>query len=224
MTAEELLRWALDRFHPRIAFASSFGVEDVAVIHMLVRIRPDARIFTLDTGRLPEQTHDVLERIRAAYGVHVEVHLPDREVVERLVRGKGPFSFRRSVADRKECCSVRKVGPLGRALEGLDAWITGLRRDQAATRAAAGKVERDPLHPRLLKVNPIADWTEAQVWDYVRRHGVPYNALHDRGYPSIGCAPCTRPVPPGADPRSGRWWWEPADQKECGLHAAPARR
>ena len=220
---QELLRWALLRFHPRIAFASSFGAEDVVLIDMLVRIRPDARIVTLDTGRLHEETYDVMERIRRRYGVGIETFFPDREAVERLEREKGLYSFRDGIEHRKECCAIRKVEPLRRALAGLEAWISGLRREQAVTRGRIRNVEFDEAFG-LLKLNPLADWSESQVWDYIRRHDVPYNDLHDRGFPSIGCAPCTRAVHKGEDIRAGRWWWERPEQKECGLHAdAPDR-
>ena len=218
-SAEDLLRWALDRFHPRIAFASSFGADDVVVIHMLARIRRDVRIFTLDTGRLPEETYEVMESIRNRYGVVFETHFPDKHKVERLEREKGFYSFRETLENRKECCRIRKVEPLGAALSGLDAWITGLRREQAVTRDGTAKLERDESHPGLWKLNPIADWTLGQVWAFIREHQIPYNALHDRGFTSIGCAPCTRAVRPGEDVRAGRWWWELPEQKECGLHS-----
>ncbi len=217
-SAEDVLRWALERFHPRIGFASSFGAEDVVVIDMLARIRQDARIFTLDTGRLHEETYEAMEKVRRRYGVTIETFFPDSRRVERLEREKGFYSFRESIDNRKECCNIRKVEPLGRALDGLDAWITGLRRDQAVTRSAVGKIEFDSARPGLVKFNPLADWTLDHVWDYIRRHEVPYNTLHDRHFPSIGCAPCTRAVGPGEDVRAGRWWWELPDQKECGLH------
>ena len=213
------LRWALDRFHPRIAFASSFGAEDVVVIDLLARIRPDARIFTLDTGRLHEETYDVMERIRRRYGVTIETHCPERTALEELERGRGYFSFRESIEARKECCRIRKVEPLRRALHGLEAWITGLRRQQSVTRTGVEKVEVDAAFS-LIKVNPLADWTEQEVWDHIKKYDVPYNPLHDRGFPSIGCAPCTRAIRPGEDARAGRWWWEQPAQKECGLHAA----
>ncbi|HMC83802.1 MAG TPA: phosphoadenylyl-sulfate reductase [Candidatus Polarisedimenticolia bacterium] len=218
-SAEDLLRWALDRFHPRIVFASSFGADDVVVIHMLARIRRDVRIFTLDTGRLPEETYEVMESIRNRYGVVFETHFPDKHKVERLEREKGFYSFRETLENRKECCRIRKVEPLGAALSGLDAWITGLRREQAVTRDGTAKLERDESHPGLWKLNPIADWTLGQVWAFIREHQIPYNALHDRGFTSIGCAPCTRAVRPGEDVRAGRWWWELPEQKECGLHS-----
>jgi phosphoadenosine phosphosulfate reductase len=215
---QEVLRFALDRFHPSIAFASSFGVEDAAVVDMLAKIREDARIFTLDTGRLPQETYEVMEQLREKYGIGIEVHFPDREAVEGLEREKGFYSFRTSLEERKRCCGIRKVVPLGRALDGLEAWITGLRREQAPTRAGVPVFETDHTHGRILKVNPLARWSEGQVWEYVRANRVPYNRLHDQGYPSIGCAPCTRAVQPGEDVRAGRWWWESPELKECGLH------
>jgi len=217
-TAQEILEWALDRFHPRIAFASSFGVEDVAVLHMLSQLDKDARVFTLDTGRLPAETYDVMERIREAYGTRIEVYFPQRQATEALQNERGFFSFRRSVEERKLCCSIRKVEPLNRALATLDAWTTGLRREQTVTRTVLSAVEIDHVHGGIVKVNPLVKWTEAQTWEYVRAHNVPYNALHDQGYPSLGCAPCTRAIKPGEDVRAGRWWWENPDTKECGLH------
>jgi phosphoadenosine phosphosulfate reductase len=217
MAADDAIRWAVDRFHPRMAFASSFSAEDVVVTDLLLTTRGDARIFTLDTGRLHEETHDVAQRIRERYGIAIENCFPDRTAVERLVREKGPFSFRQSVLNRTECCQIRKVAPLTAKLSGLDLWITGLRRGQAATRGAAAKLSWDETFG-LLKLNPIVDWSEEQVWDYIRANDLPYNALHDRGFPSIGCAPCTRAVAVGEDIRSGRWWWESPEQKECGLH------
>ncbi len=217
MSAEESLSWALDTFHPRAAFACSFGAEDVVVTDLLLQERTDARIFTLDTGRLPEETHEVAERIRERYGISIAVHVPDGATVARLVHKKGPLSFRRSVVNRRECCEIRKVAPLRAALRGLDLWITGIRRDQAVTRSDAERLEWDETFG-LLKLNPIVDWSESRVWEYIRSHGLPYNALHDKGFPSIGCAPCTRAVLPGEDARSGRWWWEASERKECGLH------
>ena len=218
LSATDALRFALDRFHPRIALASSFGAEDVVVIDLLVRVRPDARIFTLDTGRLHEETYEVAEKIRRRYGIQIETLFPDRDEVERLERDKGLFSFRESIANRKECCGIRKVVPLRRALSGLDAWITGLRREQAVTRGEMRRLEADDTFG-LLKLNPLVEWSEAMVWEHIRANDLPYNALHDRSFPSIGCAPCTRPVAKGEDVRAGRWWWELPEQKECGLHA-----
>lgn len=219
--AEEVLGWALQTFRPRIALASSFGAEDVVLIDMWWRLDRDVRVFTLDTGRLPEETYEVMDRIRERYGIAIATYCPDAAGVEALEREHGFYSFRRSVAERKYCCGVRKVEPLGRALAGLDAWVTGLRREQTETRSAVQQVERDPGHGGILKVNPLTEWTTEEVWQYVRAHDVPYNRLHDRGYPSIGCAPCTRAIRPGEDLRAGRWWWERPETKECGLHLAP---
>lgn len=214
---EAILRWALQAFVPDIALASSFGVEDVVLIDLWWRISPEVRVFTLDTGRLPEETYALMDRIRERYGIAIESYFPGREAVETLERERGFYSFRRSVEERKQCCHIRKVEPLRRALASLRAWVTGLRREQAVTRAGVAVVEWDTAHG-LVKVNPLAQWTESKVWAYIREHAVPYNALHDRGYPSIGCAPCTRAILPGEDIRAGRWWWERPEHKECGLH------
>lgn len=219
--AEEVLAWAIRAFRPRIALASSFGVEDAALIDIWWRIDPAVRVFTLDTGRLPEETYEVMDRIRERYGIAIATYCPEAAAVEALTRERGFYSFRRSVAERKTCCGIRKVEPLGRALAGLDAWVTGLRREQAETRTAVRQVERDPAHGGMIKINPLVEWTTDEVWQYVRAHDVPYNRLHDRGYPSIGCAPCTRAIRPGEDLRAGRWWWERPESKECGLHIAP---
>lgn len=215
--AEEILRWAIGSFYPDIVLASSFGLEDVILIDMASRLSPQIRVFTLDTGRLNDETYEVMERVRHLYNTAIESYFPDREAVERLEREKGFYSFRESVENRRECCGIRKVEPLRRALAGQKAWITGLRRAQAVTRADTGAVEWDEGNG-LVKVNPLVEWSEEQVWEYIRAHDVPYNVLHDRGYPSIGCAPCTRAIKPGEDIRAGRWWWENPEYKECGLH------
>ncbi len=217
-TPEAVLAWALAEFHPEIAVASSFSLEDIALIAMTADVRPDARVFALDTGRLNEETYEAAEAVRTRLGVRVEWHFPDRAAVEALERSKGLYSFRESLADRRECCRIRKVEPLARALWGLRAWITGQRRGQGVTRRDLSVVEADAAHGGILKINPLAGWTDAQVRGYVRDRGLPCNRLHDAGYPSIGCAPCTRPVRPGDDPRAGRWWWESPEHKECGLH------
>jgi phosphoadenosine phosphosulfate reductase len=217
LSAGELLRWAASAYHPNIALASSFGAEDVVLIDLLAGIAP-VRVFTLDTGRLNQETYDLMDRIRRRYGVSVEVYCPQAGAVERIAREKGMNFFRESVEGRKLCCAVRKVEPLGRALSGLDAWITGLRREQAVTRREIRKVEKDDDHGGILKLNPLAEWTHEQVWEYIRGRQIPYNLLHDHGYPSIGCAPCTRAVLAGEDVRAGRWWWESPEHKECGLH------
>lgn len=216
--AEEVLRWAVEAFGDRVALATSFGAEDMVLIDMVSRISPAPRVFTLDTGRLPQETYDLIEATRARYGMGIQVYAPEAHAVEEIVGTHGPNLFYRSVDLRKLCCHIRKTEPLARALADLDAWITGLRREQAPTRAQIRPVAVDIANGGLLKINPLADWTWEAVWSYIRSHDVPYNALHDRGYPSIGCAPCTRAVRPGEDLRAGRWWWELDAQKECGLH------
>ena len=220
-TPQEVLGWSIDRFGSRLAICSSFQAEGCALIDMAVRIDPKVRIFTIDTGRLPAETIAVMDRIRERYGIEIEVRKPDGAMVETMV-GKhgGPDFFYREVNLRLLCCQVRKVLPLRRALIDCDAWVTGLRRDQWATRSNIRKIEIDHDHGGIVKISPLADWTEEEIWDYLRADEVPYNALYDRGYASIGCAPCTLAVQPGADPRSGRWWWEKGAPKECGMHCA----
>ena len=219
LSAPELLLWAFEAFAPRIALACSFQAEESVLIHMMHSLRgSEIRIFTLDTGRLNQETYDCMDAIRERYGVRVEVFFPDAAKVESMVRENGPNLFYKSVEQRKLCCGIRKVEPLGRALKDLDAWLTGLRREQAVTRGDLTKVEIDKDHGGIVKINPLADWSHREVWDYIRENNLPYNKLHDLGYPSIGCAPCTRPIKPGEDIRAGRWWWENPETKECGLH------
>ena len=218
---QEVLAWALERFGSRVALAWS-GAEDVAVLDMLVRLDPkQARVFTLDTGRLNPETYALIDEVQRKYGLAVEVLFPEAASVERLVAEKGVNLFYRSLENRKECCRVRKVEPLDRKLKTLDGWITGLRKTQAVTRGRLSKVELDPVHGGIVKINPLCDWTTAQVFEYLATNGVPVNALHAQGYPSIGCAPCTRAVKAGEDERAGRWWWEDPASKECGLHPNP---
>jgi len=217
-SAQEVVSWVLKQFGDRVALASSFGAEDVALIHMMAQVTPKARVFTLDTGRLNQETYDVMDKIRDKYRVSIEVMFPKAEAVEQMVREKGLNLFYHSIENRKLCCGIRKVEPLNRALAGLEAWITGLRRDQVVTRTAVKKVDLDADHGGIVKINPLADWTWEQVMSYVKANRVPYNVLHDQGYPSIGCAPCTRAIKTGEDFRAGRWWWERPEQKECGLH------
>ena len=219
--AEEVIRWALDTFGARVAISSSFQADGMAVLDMAYRIDPNVRIFTVDTGRLPQETYDLIDRVREHYGIKVDVFYPDRDELAQMVGRHGVNPFYRSVSLRMLCCGIRKVEPLKRALNGLDAWITGLRRAQSGTRASIGKIEVDASHGGIIKVNPLADWTQEQVWDYIRSRGVPYNELYDKGYTSIGCVPCTRPTRPGEDPRAGRWWWESGFPKECGIHVSP---
>ncbi len=221
-TAQDLLGWALKEFSSDMALASSFGAEDVVLIDILCRLDPKFRVFSLDTGRLHEETYEVMEEIVEKYGITIESYFPDAAKVEKLERERGFYSFRRSVEERKECCGIRKVEPLNRALSSLKAWITGLRRDQGMTRTEIDKIEIDKAHGFIVKLNPLADWSEKQVWDYIHDNKVPYNKLHDRGFPSIGCSPCTRAIKLGEDIRAGRWWWETPDFKECGLHVKAA--
>ena len=217
-TAEEVLKFALEKFGNKVALASSFGAEDVVLIDLMSNIDKNANIFTLDTKRLHKETYESAERIKKKYGVKIKAYFPDKKKVEELERTKGLFSFRESIENRKECCNIRKVEPLKRALAGLDAWITGLRKDQVVTRANIHKIEIDEAHNKIIKFNPLADWTEKQVWSYIKKNDVPYNKLHDKSFPSIGCEPCTRAVKPGEDFRAGRWWWEKPEKRECGLH------
>lgn len=214
---QKILEWTLKEFHPKISLASSFGLEDVTLIDMMVKVNPKARIFSLETGRLHQETYDVMDEIKDKYGIQIEVYFPDAARVEKMVREKGMNLFYHSVENRKLCCGIRKVEPLNRALSQLDGWITGIRKDQTQNRTAARYVEIDTDHGNIIKVNPLLDWSLDQAWAYVRQNKVPYNILHDRGFPSIGCEPCTRAIQPGEDPRAGRWWWE-QDNKECGLH------
>lgn len=224
-SAQEVLKWALDTFGTRIALASSFGAEDVAVIDMMVKVDKNrTRVFTLETGRLNQETYDVMDAIRARYSIQIEAFFPDQKEVEDMIRSKGMNLMYESVENRKLCCEIRKVHSLNRALSNLDGWITGLRKDQVATRSTTKKIEIDAVHGGIVKLNPIADWSSDMVWDYIRKNNIPYNALHDKGFPSIGCEPCTRAVQPGEDPRAGRWWWENAAAKECGLHFDPTKK
>jgi phosphoadenosine phosphosulfate reductase len=216
-SAENILRTALEQYAGRIALSSSLSIEDQVITDILVRLDPAARIFTLDTGRLFPETYTLIDRTNKYYGIRIEVFFPEREAVEAMVNGQGINLFYDSLPQRKECCRVRKIEPLRRAFAGLDAWICGLRREQSVTRTEVLPVERDEANG-LVKINPLFDWTEQEVWDYIHTHNVPYNVLHDEGFPSIGCQPCTRAVASGADPRSGRWWWESPEHKECGLH------
>lgn len=214
MNAQEVLKWAFDRFGDKVTFANSFGAEDVVLTDMISKINPGAKIFTLDTGRLPQETYEVWERLEEKYKIKITPYFPDKNEVEDMVKKYGPNLFYKSLELRKLCCNVRKINPLKRAMAGLDAWICGLRREQSVTRADMKQVEEG----ETIKINPLADWTEKQVWDYIKKNDVPYNKLHDKDYPSVGCAPCTRAVKPGEDVRAGRWWWETPEQKECGLH------
>ena len=224
-SAHNILKWAIDTYGLRIGLASSFGAEDLVLIDMMVKINKEkTKVFTLDTGRLNQETYDVIDEIRRKYGIQIIVYFPEQNEVEQMVRIKGMNLMYESVENRKLCCEIRKVHPLNRALYNLDGWITGLRREQTIMRSDIKKIEIDYSHDNIVKVNPLADWTHEMVWDYIHKNNVPYNKLHDIGYPSIGCEPCTRAVNPKEDPRSGRWWWENAAHKECGLHWDPTKQ
>jgi phosphoadenosine phosphosulfate reductase len=217
VTAEATLRWAFDTFE-RVAIVASFQAESSVIIDLASKISPDVHVLTLDTGRLPKETYDTIDRVRERYGIQIEVVHPDPDEVRQMVAANGSHLFYRSVEMRRMCCNVRKSRPLDRALGGFDAWVTGLRRDQAATRANTQVVAVDPEHHGITKIAPLASWSRADVWDYIRENELPYHSLYDRGYTSIGCAPCTRPTATGEDERAGRWWWEDNGVKECGIH------
>ena len=218
---QALLEWAIEEFSPQIALSAAFQADDCVLIDMAYRIDPSVRVFTVDTGRLPAETHELITELRDRYpGLNLDVLEPDAGQVERMVRAKGLELMRESVPNRLLCCNVRKVQPLTAHLDGLEAWITGLRRDQWATRTNIRKVEIDHDHGAIVKLNPLAEWTEDEVWDYARANDVPTHPLYERGYTSIGCAPCTRAIRAGEAGRDGRWWWESNAPKECGIHCA----
>ena len=215
--ASGLLAYFLKEYNGRIALSSSLGLEDQVLTEMVCSIDKNVKIFTLDTGRLFPETYDLIHRTNQKYGIRMQVFFPEAHHVEAMVREKGINLFYNSIEDRKTCCHVRKIEPLQRAFAGLDVWICGLRRDQSVTRAELKPIEWDESNG-LIKLNPLIDWTEEQVRSYIKEHKIPYNPLHDKDYPSIGCQPCTRAILPGEDLRAGRWWWENPDTKECGLH------
>lgn len=214
---EEILRYFLTNFSGKIAFSSSFGAEDQVLTDIITKVDPTITVFTLDTGRLHEETYKVMDETMRRYNLHIDTYFPDLRDIESLYRSQGVLGFRDSIENRKRCCQVRKLFPLRRALRDVDVWITGLRKSQSMTRDAMAMVEWDETHG-VVKVNPLIEWSEKDVWDYIIQNKVPYNVLHDRGYPSIGCAPCTRAIREGEDLRAGRWWWENPEHKECGLH------
>jgi phosphoadenosine phosphosulfate reductase len=215
---QKIIKYALAQFD-KIAISFS-GAEDVVLIEMARNYRPDVSVFCLDTGRLHPETYRYIEKVRKHYGITIDVISPDGEAVRKLVAEKGLFSFYQD--DHKECCGIRKIEPLRKKLLEVDAWITGQRKDQSPTRAEIPVIQDDKLFARskstLTKFNPLANWTSKEVWDYIRACEIPYNELHDKGYVSIGCEPCTRAIAPNQHEREGRWWWEEATKKECGLH------
>ncbi|MCL4507953.1 MAG: phosphoadenylyl-sulfate reductase, partial [Chloroflexi bacterium] len=215
---QEVICWALERFQRRIAVCTSFQVDGMAILDMAWRVDPKVRVFAVDTGRFHPETYELIERVRERYGMNIEMYYPDATELSQFVTNFGINAFYRGVPLRLRCCDLRKVRPLIRVLDDLDGWVTGLRRDQWASRSNIRKVEIDHDHGGIAKVNPLADWTEEEVWAYVRANDVPYNTLYDKGYTSIGCAPCTRATQVGEDKRAGRWWWEQNAPKECGMH------
>ncbi len=207
--------------HAPACLACSFGVEDMVLIDMISRHNIAISVFTLDTGRLPDETYSLMQETKSRYGIEISVYFPESKAVEAYSEQNGPNAFYDSVDLRKSCCQIRKVEPLKRALQHKRAWITGLRSQQSPTRVDMRDAEYDE-HNGLHKFNPLLAWSEKEIWNYVRMQNVPYNALHDKGFPSIGCAPCTRAVAKGEDIRAGRWWWEDVSSKECGLHRKKA--
>jgi thioredoxin-dependent adenylylsulfate APS reductase len=220
LNAEELLAWARDTHGARFAVVTAFQPEGMVLVDMAIRHAPRTRIVTVDTGRLPQETYDMMDKVRLRYGVSIEVILPDPNEVERMVARHGLNLFRADPSFRKLCCQLRKVRPLEKRLDrSIDAWATGLRREQSTERGAIEKVEVDAAG--RVKLNPLADWSRQQVDDYVKTHDVPVHPLLEQGYRTVGCAPCSRAVLPGEDERSGRWWWEQDGGKECGIHVTP---
>ena len=211
-----LLGEAIER-HGRLVYANSLGAEAMVLTDIICSHLPRIDMFSIDTGRLHEETYQLLERLQRRYRRSIRLVYPDAAALEQLVAAQGVNGFYASVAARLECCRVRKLEPFRRALAGYPAWVTGVRREQTAGRARGQAEEWDAAHG-VYKLSPLLDWSEAQVWEYIRLHALPYNALHDRQYPSIGCAPCTRAIQPGESRRAGRWWWEQPESRECGLH------
>jgi len=216
--ATQILEYFIKEYGRDAALSSSLGAEDQVLTDMILKIDKNANIFTLDTGRLHPETYNVMDATNLKYGVKLEVFFPLNEKVQELYKTQGINGHYESIENRKNCCGIRKIEPLKRALKPLKIWITGLRATQSVTRTHMPVVQWDENF-EVIKVNPLINWSEDDVWDYIKTNSVPYNKLHDQGYPSIGCAPCTRPVEKGQDIRSGRWWWENPEHKECGLHA-----
>ncbi len=214
---ENILRFFLNYFEERIALSSSMGPEDQVLTKIATSVYPKTEIFTLDTGRLFPETYDLIDRTSKKYKAPIKVYFPDPKEIEEMVSSKGINLFFDSIENRKLCCSLRKLKPLSRALQGLDAWITGLRKEQSITRNHLQVIEWDDVN-NLLKINPLINWTEKDVWDYIDQNNIPYSPLHKKGFASIGCQPCTRAIVEGEDERAGRWWWENPETKECGLH------
>lgn len=216
-TSLAVLDYFVSNFSDKIGFATSFGFEDQVITQKLFSLKKKIKIFTLDTGRLFPETYELIDKIISRYKLNIDIYFPNSSEVETMVNSKGINLFYESIENRKLCCGVRKIEPLKRALSNLDIWISGLRREQSPTRSDMKLVEWD-ANNGLIKINPLIEWTEKECWDYVKEHNIPYNTLHDKGFLSIGCQPCTRAIEEGEDVRAGRWWWEDPDSKECGLH------
>ncbi|MBU3928054.1 MAG: phosphoadenylyl-sulfate reductase [Bacteroidetes bacterium] len=216
-SAQQIVAFFLEKFKGKIALSTSLGLEDQVLTQMVADVDPSTRVFTLDTGRLFPEAYDLMDRTSKKYKINLEVFFPNAHEVEEMVAQKGINLFYDSIENRKLCCRLRKLVPLARAMKGLDAWITGLRREQSVTRENMQVVEWDAGN-NMLKINPLIDWSEEQTWDYIKEHKIPVNPLHKKGFASIGCQPCTRAIEPGEDVRAGRWWWENPETKECGLH------
>lgn len=217
---EDVIRWGITQFGSKMAIVTSFQAEGMVILDMATRINPYIRVITVDTGRMHEETYAFMDQVRSRYSIRIEVQFPDAEEVEHMVTNRGVNLFHKDVTSRLICCQIRKVRPLVKALSGLNAWITGLRREQWASRVNIRKIELDHDHGAIVKLNPLADWTEDELRDYIEKYDVPQHPLYKKGYLSIGCAPCTRAVQPGEDPRAGRWWWEKDGPKECGMHCS----
>jgi len=217
LSPQAILQFILQKHPNKVVFSTSLGAEDQVITAMLMQIDKNARIFTLDTGRLFPETYELIEKTEARYDMRIQLYFPDTQSVERMVSEKGINLFYYSVENRKLCCGIRKIEPLKRALAGNEIWITGLRKQQSPTRTDMNVAEYDTAN-NILKINPLLHWSEAMVWDYIHQNNVPFHALHSKGFPSIGCKPCTRAIEPGEDIRAGRWWWENPETKECGLH------
>ncbi len=215
---ESILSWCIDELHPKVALATSFQSQGMVLIDMLMKINKEARICTVDTGRLNQETYNIIDEVRIKYGTDIEVIFPDYNEVEKMVSEKGINLFYKGMENRLLCCRIRKTNPINRYLESLDGWITAIRGEQSVSRANTQKFEIDTIHHNMLKINPLVEWTEEMIWDYIKSNNLPYNKLYDRGYRSIGCEPCTRAVKKGEDARGGRWWWESDSIKECGIH------
>lgn len=217
---DEVIQYFVDGFPNLLTMASSYGPEDQVLVEKLASIDKGVSIFTIDTGRLFQETYNLFEETNSKYAIQIKVFFPNNALVEKMVNTKGINLFYESVENRKECCHIRKIEPLKRALKGTKIWVTGLRSEQSITRINTSLIEWDSEN-QVIKLNPLKDWTEAEVWDYIKQKNIPYNKLHNQNFPSIGCLPCTRAIKEGEDVRAGRWWWEEPEHKECGLHNRP---